>query len=411
MQWYPEVRTISSRAAQLRLQRDLAQPLSRSDGGGAGVATSQPPLYYALEAIPYDVASSGSLLDSLEAMRLLSALLAGLTALFVFLFLRESLPRAPWAWTVGGLGAALAPLLGFTSGAVTPDALLCTVSAALFYALARAFRRGLTWGPAVAIGALIATGFLTKLNFIGLAPGALLGLAVLAFRGRPSGPGAGRSKRAFGPAAIAATIAVSPACLYLLDNLLKHHHALGILSTAGRQAGGQSILAEILYTWQFYLPRLPGMFNYFPGLSTFRQLWFARTVGLYGWLDTTFPVWVNNLALIPAGPIAILGLRTLIARRATLRARLPELLVYLAISAGLTALIGVDSHMNRSIAGAGYAQPRYLLPLLPLAAAVLALAARGAGRRWGPAAGTLIVVLFLAHDIFSQLLVVARFYG
>jgi hypothetical protein len=31
--------------------------------------------------------------------------------------------------------------------------------------------------------------------------------------------------------------------------------------------------------------------------------------------------------------------------------------------------------------------------------------------RGGPAAGALIVVLFLAHDIFSQLLVVARFYG
>jgi hypothetical protein len=42
---------------------------------------------------------------------------------------------------------------------------------------------------------------------------------------------------------------------------------------------------------------------------------------------------------------------------------------------------------------------------------VLALAARGAGRRRGPAAGALIVVLFFAHDVFSRLLVVARFYG
>ncbi len=375
------------------------------------MAASQPPLYYALETIPYYLASSGSLLDRLEAMRLLSALLAGLTALFVFLFLRETLPGAPWAWTVGGLGAALAPLLGFTSGAVTPDALLYTVSAALFYTLARAFRRGLTWPLAVAIGSLIATGFLSKLNFVGLAPGALLGLAVLAFRRAPSAPGASRTGRAFGPAAIAAAIAVSPVCLYLLDNLLERHHALGILSTAGRQVGAQSILAEIVYTWQFYLPRLPGMFNWFPGLSTFRQMWFARAVGLYGWLDTEFPVWVYNLALIPAGLIALLGLRTLLAHRAALRARLAELMVYLAMTVGLLALIGVDSHMNRLIEGAGYAQPRYLLPLLPLAAAVLALAARGAGRRWGPVAGALIVVLFLAHDIFSQLLVVARFYG
>jgi hypothetical protein len=107
---------------------------------------------------------------------------------------------------------------------------------------------------------------------------------------------------------------------------------------------------------------------------------------------------------------ALLSLRTLLARRAALRARLPELLVYLAMTVGLAALIGVDSHMNRLIEGAGYAQPRCLLPLLPLAAALLALAARGAGKRRGPAAGALIVLLFLAHDIFSRLLVVARFY-
>ena len=59
----------------------------------------------------------------------------------------------------------------------------------------------------------------------------------------------------------------------------------------------------------------------------------------------------------------------------------------------------------------GFVEPRYLLPLLPLLGAVLALAARGAGRRWGPPVGALIVVLFFAHDIFSQLLVVSRFYS
>jgi hypothetical protein len=42
---------------------------------------------------------------------------------------------------------------------------------------------------------------------------------------------------------------------------------------------------------------------------------------------------------------------------------------------------------------------------------LLVLAARGAGRRWVPAVGALIVVQFIAHDIFSQLQVIARFYG
>jgi hypothetical protein len=412
IQWHPEVKVISSRAAQLTLNEDLARPFARSGPGGAGVAASEPPLYYALETIPYGLGSSGTLLDRLELMRLLSALMAGVTALFTFLFVREALPGVPWAWTVGGLGAALAPLLGFTSGAVNPDAMLCAVSAAGFYCIARAFRRGLTRGLAIAIGVLIAVGFLTKLNFVGLAPGLMLGLVVLAFRGVHEDSSARTSRRAFGLMALAMTIAVSPVAAYAVHNLLEHHPTLGLVSTAVHLVNGQESLgSEVVYIWQLYLPRLPGMVNYFPGISTIRQLWFDRAIGFYGWLDTDFPVWVYDLALLPAGLIALLSLRTLIARRAALGRRLPELLVYLAMSIGLMVLIGADFHLHRISEGAGYGEPRYLLPLLPLVAAMLALAARGAGKRWGPAVGTLIVLLFLAHDIFSQLLVVSRFYG
>ena len=104
----------------------------RSANDTAGPAAPEPPLYYALEAIPYRLASGATLLDRLALMRLLSALLAGVTALFVFLFVRECLPGRPWAWTVGALGAALHPLLGFVSGGVNPDALLFAICAALF---------------------------------------------------------------------------------------------------------------------------------------------------------------------------------------------------------------------------------------------------------------------------------------
>jgi hypothetical protein len=49
--------------------------------------------------------------------------------------------------------------------------------------------------------------------------------------------------------------------------------------------------------------------------------------------------------------------------------------------------------------------------MLALWGALLALAARGAGRRWGPIVGVAIVSLVLAHDLFSQLLVISRYYG
>jgi hypothetical protein len=81
------------------------------------------------------------------------------------------------------------------------------------------------------------------------------------------------------------------------------------------------------------------------------------------------------------------------------------------MTGGLLAVVAANSY-NLSLKHAGGGgQARYLLPLLALYAAVLALAARGAGRRWMPVVGTVIVLLALAHDVFSQLLTIARYYA
>jgi hypothetical protein len=400
------VPTVDTSAQQERLEHDLARPPGRA-GTWAGVATAEPPLYYALQTIPYFLGSGGTLLDRLELMRLLSVLMAALTALFVFLFLREALPAVPWAWTVGGLGMALAPLLGFIGGVVTPDAMLCTVSAALFYLLARAFRRGLTPRIAIAIGAVAAVGSLTKLNFVGLAPGLLLALLVLTRRASRTSP-----RSAYGSLAVAVALAGLPVGAYTVINTLSNHAGLGVTSEgiAGTTRHAGTLLDELAYIWQLFLPRLPGMRSDFAGTFTPR-LWFDRSVGMYGWLDTYFPQWVYTLALIPAGLIAALFTRELVLARPALWRRRGELLAYLTIGVGVLGLIGADSYLWFPGRAGGYAEPRYLLPMAALFAAVFALAARGAGRRWGPAVGALLVLLVLAQDIFSQLLEVGRFYG
>jgi hypothetical protein len=405
---HPENHPVASSAEGQLLQHDLARPLRRSGTAGAGDAAGQPPLYYALQTIPYGLGSSGSLLDRLALMRLLSALMAALTALFAYLFVREALPRARWAWAVGGLGVALTPLLGFISGAVNPDAMLFAVSAAIFYLLARGFRRGLTPGLAAAIGAATAIGLLTKLNFVGLAPGIALGLVVLALRA------ARTSKRsAYRSLALGVGIAASPVLAYLVINLFSNHAGLGA-SVSGVVHGTEgSVFNEISYIWQYYLPRLPGMAEEFPGIFTPR-LWFERSVSQYGWLDTTFPTWVFDVALIPAALLVILGIRALVSSRASLRSRVAESAVYAVIAAGVLGLVAATSYAPSSTLPhfpTAFWQARYLLPLLPLLGAALVLSARGAGRRWGPVAGALIVVLFLAHDVFSQLQVISRFYG
>jgi 4-amino-4-deoxy-L-arabinose transferase-like glycosyltransferase len=404
VQFSQENQPIASPAEQQNLEDALALPRSRSEPGDAGTAASQPPLYYALETIPYALGSSGTLLDSLALMRLFSALLGGLTALFAFLFLREALPGVRWAWTVGGLGVALTPTLGMMSGAVNPDALLFAVSSALFYCLARGFRRGLTRRLAVATGAAIAIGCMTKLTFLGLVPGAIVGLFVLAIREtRASGRSAYRSL------AVAFAVAATPAGLFLIDDALSGRLTLEVISGATSSGAHHgSLLGAVPYIWQLYMPRLPGMSPTFHGISG-SWIWFEQLVGKYGWLDTTFPAWVVKVALIPVGLIAVLLVRALVTKRRALRTRGVELAVYVLMSLGVLTIIGVDEYVHR--VPNEYLQLRYVLPMIALMGAVLALAARGAGRRWGPVAGTFIVLVILAHDLFSQLLVISRYYG
>ena len=404
----PEDRPVYPPSVQRTLASDLNRPLSRVSEGDAGVAAGEPPLYYALASIPYLVGSGESILYRLELMRLLSVLMAAATALLVFLFLCEALPSAPWAWPVGGLGVAFAPLLGYASSSVDPDSLLFLISAAAFYLLARSFRRGLTLARALAIGLLCVVGLLAKLNFLGLYPGLLLGLVLLARRqSRLDGPAVYR--RVLLPAML---LAFGPLIAYELLNLSFNGGTVQTVSGgAGVLAGAHRSLAGALsYSWQFYLPRLPWMHSDFGSISMSR-VWYRDVIGMYGWGETTFPKWVYNLSLVPVAIIFALCARQLLGMRAGIRARASELLTYAVMAVGLLSLVAAAGYVQFPANRTEFVEARYILPLVVLWGAVLVLAARGAGRRWGPAVGALIVSLVIAHDLFSQLQVIARYYG
>ena len=193
-----------------RLAEDQGNPVGQ---GGFTSATNNPPLYYAAEAAVYHVTPSTSLPDRIHAMRLLSALLAGVTVLFVFLFLRELMPATPWAWTVGALAVAFQPMFGFISGGVNSDNLLFAASAGVFWALAASFRRGLTLERGAWIGALAAVGLVGKINMLGLLPGIAIGLLVLVGRSR----GTGR-REAIRGAILATGIVAAVAVVYMALN-------------------------------------------------------------------------------------------------------------------------------------------------------------------------------------------------
>ncbi len=410
----PRNRSVMTDLEQARLTIATQRRLARGNAGGPNEATSQPPLYYALEAIPYRLSPSRRLLDRIVVMRLGSALFAAGTVLFVYLFLREVFPRRAWAWTVGALSVAFQPTFGYVAGGVTPDNLLFCVSAGLFFAVARAFRRGLTPGVGAAIGAATSIGILSKLTFVGMLPGVFLALALAL---SASGPHQNMARRG---ALAAAVTAVVPLTLYIAVNGLLWHRAVfpaalhsGAVAAGDGSGGitrGSNLTYGLSYTWQLYLPRLPFMvdlFAYFPPYET----WWKGFIGRFGWLDFGFPLMVYKLALGVGIALAGLGIRAVARYRRRVPGRWREIAAYGAIALGLMVEIGFAGLDYRNSTGYIFEQARYLLPLLPLYAAAIVLSAYGAGDRRAPLVGAVIVIGAMAHDIFSQLLTISRYYG
>jgi 4-amino-4-deoxy-L-arabinose transferase-like glycosyltransferase len=400
---------IWSDVQQRRLDEALAADLPRDNGGGMSSATNNPVLYYALEAVPYGLASSGDVLDRLMAMRLLSVLLAGVTVLFTFLFLRELLPGTPRAWTAGALVAAFQPMFGFMSGGVNNDNLMFATAAILLFALVRALRRGLDVRGGAAIGAALGLGVISKATLVGFVPAVLFALAWLVWRAGAARPAALRGALA------AAACTAAPVLLYIGLNLAAWDRPVWSgtaqygAGLAGQGAAG-NFGDQLAYLWQSYLPRLPFMQDMFPGYFPLWETWFKGFFGRFGWLDYDFPIWVYTVALVVC--VVLLGLVAveLWRSRAALRRRWAELVCCLLAVGGLTVVIGVAGY-GAHIQGQGFEQARYLLPLLPLYAALIALAARAGGRRFGPLIGVAVVGLAMSLGVFGQLITIARYYG
>jgi hypothetical protein len=258
-------------------------------------------------------------------------------------------------------------------------------------------------------------GLLTKLTFIGLLPGVAVALVALCFR-LPED----RDRRAaLAGAGVAVLVAAIPVFAYVILNATVWHRslfqgAIGTVSVSGTPSSGPAAakgnVRELLsYIWQFYLPRIPGMHPQFSGYPLW-NVWFQGLVGRFGLLDYAFPKWVDWLFLVLFLGLAGLAVRAVAIDRLQVRARWRELLTYAVLAAGLALAIaraGFPYHLQTHFV---FEQARYLFPLLGLYGLFVALALRGAGRRWGAVLGVVLVVIALGHDLFAQLLTLQRYY-
>jgi hypothetical protein len=381
--------------------------------GGTSSATNQPPLYYALAAIPYWLSPSHEILARLAFMRLLSALMAAFTVLAGFLFLRELLPGSPWAWSVGALVVAFQPMVEFIAAGVQGDNLLFLTSAVTFLMLLRTYRRGLSTRRALAIGAVVAAGVLAKLTFIALLPGIALAMLLLTWRALPQGRG-----RALRSLAVAVAVAAIPVLIYAVLNVTAWHRGsptAGGVAGATNSAlpgGGAVTLHETLdYVWQLYLPRLWFMnHSYFTSYPLI-GIWLNESIGHFGWLDYSFPPWVYTDGHYIFLALVVLAMAGLVSVRAGIRPMLPIFACFAVMAIGLLGAIGYTGIRYRLTNGSQFEQARYLFPLLVFYGLFLVLAARGVGRRWAPALGAALVVLAMAHGLFAETLTISRYYG
>ncbi len=385
-----------------------------------GYGVANPPLYYLVDALPTWLVTGDNLFDRLWVMRLGNVLMLAGTVALSFLFVREIIPRRPWAWTVGGLAVALQPMAGFMAGSVSVDNMLYLTSAALFYALARAFRRGLTVRLGVAIGVAALAGTLTKSSMFGLIPGAAFGVIALAV---PAWRGNERKRLLALPATALAYVVPLYAWTQINTRVLGRPSSS---TTGGYRAPDDRLhYAEHVFsfTWQVFFPRLPGMRdqyqNFFPTNPPFPafpqyplwQTWIEGFIGRFGWHQAEFPLWAYIMATVVLVALGLLAVRAVWRATGHLRRRRAELLTYFLMAGGLFMLVTIAGYGWRtSHGGLSFEQMRYLLPLLPLYAALVGAACVSLRRRWALPLSGLVVVLAMGHAIGGIVVTLGRYY-
>jgi hypothetical protein len=309
-------------------------------------------------------------------------------------------------------------MFDFIGAGVQGDNLLYLASALTIYAIARAYRRGLTTRRSAAIGAALAIGILAKLTFLALVPGAALALLLLAWHARPAG-----WRMALRMLGTALGVAAAPVLLYLLLNVTVWSRgsalAGGLSGVTSATGAGPSAITwhEIFdYTWQLYLPAhlpLGGLMNhfYFPGQYPLWTIWLDGSVGHFGWLDYTFPRWVYHDFQQLVYALAALGAIGLWRVRAAIRPLLGLFACYAVMALGLMAVIGYIGARDLASTQYPFPQARYLFPLLAFYALAIVLATKALPRRWAPVLGGLLVVLAMAHSLFAETLTISRYYG
>ena len=399
----------SSRAQARYRELQASQHPAASNGGGYTTSAAHGPLYYLALAPAYMATRHNSVFSQLTLMRLTSALIGALVALFAFLLARELAPGRPWLAVLAGLLVAYQPMYGFISGAVNNDVGVNAAAAAVVLLLIRLLRRGLTvrWG--LLTGVVLIALPLIKETGLSLYPVAAFALiaGLLLYHRWTDLPG--------WVALVIGAVLMDEISVRVLSDLQPPAATNGfsaINSNASTVREALHHLPDFLsYMWQLFLPRLPGMTVHFsmsgnPGYTIFvRRGW-----GAFGWYDVFFSNWVYIvilLAMLTTIPFGMLA-----ARREWTWIRHNWLQVLVVALVPMAVVVGFEAaYYSPGVQTVIPAFGRYAFPAIAPLAVIVVGALHGFGRRNMLYCGVALLISMIVLSYSAQLLTLTSFYA
>jgi hypothetical protein len=358
------------------------------------------PAYYGPALVPWAVGGIGNVFDRLFLIRLYSALLLAIGVIFAMLFVREMLPRQPWAPIVAGLALGFEPMVAHIGGGASNDNLMIAACAATLWAGARVMRRGPTfWNVFAATGAFVIA-VAAKPTSLGLV--FALAFAVLI--------AIVRSERRF---AALRTSVLGAAIPFVMVAILfaTFGNDGGTAPVAGAEAlRPATVTGYLSYLWQWYLPSIGGMDEYFVGTPPAFKIFFGGFLADFNALDTRFGDDFYKLAALAALALFVLVLRALWLRRDRLRSAWPIVAYPVLAVLGTALAVNTTGYFVFIKDGQLFAQGRYLFPALAVFGLYVAAAAVGAGRRYALPLASAVVMALAVVNFAGMAISLERFY-
>ncbi len=411
-----------------RVWRAQNRSANRKDGGGGrNTAAQYPPAYYLFANIPYKAVNSSDVLTRMYAVRFASLFWLLVTTTAAWLLAGEVFGRNRPLQLVTASVAGLWPMVTFMSSSVNPDSMLIALWALATWLGTSLLTRGPSVRRSIGLALCVGVAVVTKATALALVPPVVLAFALAAWplRSRISW------RRVVTVGAVILAFAVPVGAWYLAAQSSGRSAfgqttlvSAGETPTGGGSAGGGdkgSIGLFASYLWQYYLPRLPSMTpikNFYPTISNYApvEVWLGSGWASFGWVNVWFPPWVYKLffaiCVLIAGAVVVSWLRRRRPGWLRLSPRTLRLGAFYLVMAGL--LIGGLQWTDYKLYLDGkqpFLQGRYILPLAPLLALLVAQATRALPARFRPASQGVVVGALFVFQIACLGLVAARYYA